>query len=444
MVVQLILSLAILVTLHEFGHYIAAKMFKTRVEKFYLFFNPWFSVYKKKIGETEWGLGWLPLGGYVKISGMIDESMDTEQMKQEPQPWEFRSKPAWQRLIIMLGGIIVNLILGFFIYILIFWGYGRKVMDVASIENGYAFGEVLQKYGFDNGDRILSMKGEAFKSGDDAGKAIMLRNARNFEVLKSDGTVQEIALPKDVEYEIFATDGMKTVQPRINALIGDVVDTLEAGKKGLKKGDLVLAVNGKKIMFWDEMTTAIQANKDKEITLTVLRGSSQKDIALMVNEGGVIGVQSDGELANNGFKMKQIKYGLFGAVDFGMHHGYHTLRDYVVSLKFIFTSKGASSLGGVGTIAQLFSPDKDDAGKPKINWQAFWATTAFLSFMLAFLNLLPIPALDGGHVMFTLIEMVTGRKLPDKFMEYAQMFGVILLLGLMLYANGMDIFRALK
>jgi regulator of sigma E protease len=444
MVVQLILSLAILVTLHEFGHYIAAKMFKTRVEKFYLFFNPWFSIYKKKIGETEWGLGWLPLGGYVKISGMIDESMDTEQMKQEPQPWEFRSKPAWQRLIIMMGGIIVNLILGFVIYIFIFWGYGRKVMDVSSLENGYSYGEVLQKYGFENGDRILSMSGEEFKSSDDAGKSIMLRNARNFEVLKSDGTVKEITLPKDVEYEIFATEGMQTVQPRIYAAIGGVVDTLEAGKKGVKEGDIVIAVNGEAIQFWDEMTSVIKSSKGKDVTLTVLRESGNKDIVLNVKDSGIIGVASDGNPATNGFKTQDLNYGFGSAISAGTHHSYHTLRDYIVSLKFIFTKKGAESLGGVGTIAKLFSPDEDKAGKPMINWQAFWTTTAFLSFMLAFLNFLPIPALDGGHVMFTLVEMVSGRKLPEKFMEYAQMFGIILLLGLMLYANGMDIFRALK
>jgi regulator of sigma E protease len=257
---QLILALAILVTVHEFGHYLAARAFKTRVEKFYLFFNPWFSVFKKKIGDTEWGLGWLPLGGYVKIAGMIDESMDTEQMKQEPQPWEFRYKPAWQRLIIMLGGIIVNLILGFGIYIFILWGYGKTYVGAEGNGHGVYVGEVLQQYGFQNGDKIVSMGGKEIKSLDEVGKGIMLRAEREFVVLHEDGTEETIKLPEDVEYEIFKTEGMNTVSHRYYPIIGQVVDGLEAHKKGLKAGDAVLAINGNEIKFWDEFTESIKSN----------------------------------------------------------------------------------------------------------------------------------------------------------------------------------------
>jgi regulator of sigma E protease len=432
---QLILALAILVTVHEFGHYLAARAFKTRVEKFYLFFNPWFSVFKKKIGDTEWGLGWLPLGGYVKISGMIDESMDTEQMKQDPQPWEFRSKPAWQRLIIMLGGIIVNLILGFAIYIFILWGYGKTIVPAESNGHGVLVGEVLQKYGFQNGDEIVSMGGQEIRSLDQVGKGIMLRGQREFQVLHSDGSESTILLPADVEYEIFQTEGMNTVSHRYLSIIGAVVDTMEAGKKGVLAGDVVKAVNGIGIMYWDELTTAIQAGKSSEIQLTVARSGEMVDLLLEVDSTGRIGIQLSDDLAAHGLKKEKIDYSFGQAMGAGFGFGYQTLRDYVVSLKFIFTSKGATGLGGIGTIANLYGS--------KWVWHDFWMTTAFLSFMLAFLNLLPIPALDGGHVAFLTVEMITGKPLPQKFMEYAQTFGIILLLGLMLYANGLDILRGL-
>lgn len=432
---QLILALAILVTVHEFGHYLAARAFKTRVEKFYLFFNPWFSVFKKKIGDTEWGLGWLPLGGYVKISGMIDESMDTEQMKQEPQPWEFRSKPAWQRLIIMLGGIIVNLVLGFLIYIFILWGYGKTIVPAAGNGHGVLVGEVLQKYGFENGDEILSMGNKEVLSLDQVGKGIMLRGEREFKVRHVDGSEALISLPIDVEYEIFQTEGMNTVSHRFLSVIGAVVDTMEAGRKGVKAGDVVTAVNGAYIAYWDELTMAIQANKSNQLELTVLRDGALVALMLDVDSTGRIGIQLSDDLAAHGLEKKKIDYSFVQAVGAGFGFGHQTLRDYVVSLKFIFTSKGATGLGGIGTIANLYGA--------KWVWHDFWMTTAFLSFMLAFLNLLPIPALDGGHVAFLTVEMITGKPLPQKFMEYAQMVGIFLLLGLMLYANGLDILRGL-
>jgi regulator of sigma E protease len=432
---QLILALAILVTVHEFGHYLAARAFKTRVEKFYLFFNPWFSVFKKKIGDTEWGLGWLPLGGYVKIAGMIDESMDTEQMKQEPQPWEFRYKPAWQRLIIMLGGIIVNLILGFGIYIFILWGYGKTYVGAEGNGHGVYVGEVLQQYGFQNGDKIVSMGGKEIKSLDEVGKGIMLRAEREFVVLHEDGTEETIKLPEDVEYEIFKTEGMNTVSHRYYPIIGQVVDGLEAHKKGLKAGDAVLAINGNEIKFWDEFTESIKSNAGGTLALTIERAGKIEEISVDVDSTGKIGIAMSTEIAEHGLSKSKIDYSFADAFSAGIGFGYQTLRDYVVSLKFIFTSKGATGLGGVGTIANLYGS--------KWVWHDFWMTTAFLSFMLAFLNLLPIPALDGGHVAFLSWEMITGKSLPQKFLEYAQMVGIIFLLGLMLYANGLDVLRGL-
>jgi regulator of sigma E protease len=435
MIVAAILLLGPLIAIHEFGHYLAARAFKTRVEKFYLFFNPWFSVFKKKIGDTEWGLGWLPLGGYVKIAGMIDESMDTEQMKQEPQPWEFRSKPAWQRLIIMLGGIIVNLILGFGIYIFILWGYGKTYVGAEGNGHGVYVGEVLQQYGFQNGDKIVSMGGKEIKSLDEVGKGIMLRAEREFVVLHEDGTEETIKLPEDVEYEIFKTEGMNTVSHRYYPIIGQVVDGLEAHKKGLKAGDAVLAINGNEIKFWDEFTESIKSNAGGTLALTIERAGKIEEISVDVDSTGKIGIAMSTEIAEHGLSKSKIDYSFADAFSAGIGFGYQTLRDYVVSLKFIFTSKGATGLGGVGTIANLYGS--------KWVWHDFWMTTAFLSFMLAFLNLLPIPALDGGHVAFLSWEMITGKSLPQKFLEYAQMVGIIFLLGLMLYANGLDVLRGL-
>ncbi len=432
---QLILALAILVTVHEFGHYLAARAFKTRVEKFYLFFNPWFSVFKKKIGDTEWGLGWLPLGGYVKIAGMIDESMDTEQLKQEPQPWEFRSKPAWQRLIIMLGGIIVNLILGFGIYIFILWGYGKSYVNAEGNGHGIQVGEVLQKYGFQNGDRVLTMGDKKIKSLDEVGKGIMLRGERDFVVRHANGEEQSISLPKDVEYEIFKTEGMNTVSHRLYAIVGEVSDTLEADKKGIKSGDKIVAVKGETIVFWSELTESLKSSKNSSLPITIDRSGEIKEIVLDIDSTGIAGIKPIDDLAKHDLSKTKINYSFGEAFSAGIGFGYQTLRDYVVSLKFIFTKKGATGLGGVGTIANLYGA--------KWVWHDFWMTTAFLSFMLAFLNLLPIPALDGGHVTFLTWEMITGKSLPQKFLEYAQMFGIIFLLGLMLYANGLDVLRGL-
>jgi regulator of sigma E protease len=405
-------------------------MFKTRVEKFYLFFNPWFSLYKKKIGETEWGLGWLPLGGYVKISGMVDESMDTEQLKQDPQPWEFRSKPAWQRLIIMLGGIIVNLFVGFLIYILILWAYGSSYYDINSNNEGLAVGEVLKAHGFRDGDKILSMEGDKIKSLDEASKGVMLRGSRNFEVLHADGTMSKIQLPEDVDYEIFQTEGMTVFNHRTQPILGEMDASMPGYKLGLRENDRVISVNGKAITYFYELSEILKKNKEKTVKLEYSRNDKTKVISAPVDKNGKIGIAVSNEL-----KLVPVSYNLSESITSGIQRGVQTLGDYTSQLKFIFTKKGVSGLGGFATIGNMFGP--------QWVWADFWAMTAFLSFILAVMNLLPIPALDGGHVMFLIVEMITRRPVPQKFLEYAQMFGVILLLGLMLYANGLDLLRGL-
>jgi regulator of sigma E protease len=335
----------------------------------------------------------------------------------------------------MLGGIIVNLILGFGIYIFILWGYGKTYVGAEGNGHGVYVGEVLQQYGFQNGDKIVSMGGKEIKSLDEVGKGIMLRAEREFVVLHEDGTEETIKLPEDVEYEIFKTEGMNTVSHRYYPIIGQVVDGLEAHKKGLKAGDAVLAINGNEIKFWDEFTESIKSNAGGTLALTIERAGKIEEISVDVDSTGKIGIAMSTEIAEHGLSKSKIDYSFADAFSAGIGFGYQTLRDYVVSLKFIFTSKGATGLGGVGTIANLYGS--------KWVWHDFWMTTAFLSFMLAFLNLLPIPALDGGHVAFLSWEMITGKSLPQKFLEYAQMVGIIFLLGLMLYANGLDVLRGL-
>jgi len=433
---QFILALAILITIHEFGHFLAARAFKTRVEKFYLFFNPWFSIFKKKIGDTEWGLGWLPLGGYVKISGMIDESMDTEQLKQEPQPWEFRSKPAWQRLIIMLGGIIVNLIFGYLVYILVLWYYGDKYYDANLDGRGYQYGEVMRKYGFENGDVILTMGGKDVRNLIDVTKGVMLRGERNFQVQKTDGSVASIKLPKKVDDEIFQAAGMDVVSARIQVIVDSVTPKSGAFNAGLLKGDRIVSVNNTEIAYFDEFQRELKQYKNSNIDLGVIRADELLVLNVAVDSNSRLGFSPNTEFEDHGFKMITDKYSFSQAFSTGLSKGHFTLTDYVAQFKFVFTKKGASQLGGFISIAKIYDS--------KWNWYRFWVNTAMISFILAFMNLLPIPALDGGHVLFLSVEMITGKTLPQKFLEYAQMVGIILLLALMLYANGNDVVGLFK
>ena len=432
---QFLLSLSILVILHEFGHYLTARYFGIRVEKFYLFFNPWFSLFKKKIGDTEWGIGWLPLGGFVKISGMIDESMDTEQMAQPAQPWEFRSKPAWQRLIVMIGGVVVNILVGIIIYILVLFTYGAEKVDVNKLSDGMSIHPYMEKYNLFSGDNIIAIDGETVTHTEDINKGILLRGAEILTVITPEGEEKTIELVEGLDYELFEEGAFPVVGLRANdvsiAALGDDSVMINAG---FMEGDKFLSVNGQSIQFYDQITRERYLNKEKDIDVTVLRGTDTVTLTTKVNDKGQMGFYGDMKVVDtSAISTEYYSFGAsFGA---GISMGYWTWSDYASQLKFLFTKKGAQSLGGFGTIAKLFPPVWD--------WYRFWLTTAFISIVLAFMNILPIPALDGGHVVFLLYEMITGKEAPQKVLEYAQYVGIFLLLGLMLYANGNDIYRAI-
>lgn len=431
---QLILSLSILVVLHELGHFIPARLFKTRVEKFYLFFNPWFSLFKKKIGETEWGIGWLPLGGYVKISGMVDESMDKEQLAQPAQPWEFRSKPAWQRLIIMLGGVTVNLIVGIVIYICVMFAYGKEELHSKDLKAGLAINPYLQKYDLNSGDNIVAIDGEEITNFDEINKIIMLRGGRNLSVIHADGTKETIKLPENVEYELFKNGAYPAVSLRTQTHVVDsVIAKSPAEKAGLKKGDVILSINDHQIDYYDVVLKELYSSKGKVANLVVLRGKDTVDLKATVRPEGTIGFQAKLDDFIDEKSIHTIHFSFGESIGKGIDRGFTTLSDYVSQMKFIFTEKGATSIGGFGSIGNLFTPTW--------NWQNFWMMTAMISIILAFMNILPIPALDGGHVVFLLYEIITGREAPQKVLEYAQYVGFFLLMGLLLYANGNDIYR---
>ena len=429
--IQLLLSLSLLIVLHELGHFIPAKLFKTRVEKFYLFFDVKFSLFKKKIGETVYGIGWLPLGGYVKIAGMIDESMDKEQMAGPPQPWEFRSKPAWQRLIIMLGGVTVNIIVGFVIYMGILYFYGRNITTNEDIPQGFAVTQQFKDYGFRDGDHILTVNGEPFEDVMEINRYMFLRDVSKVEVKHRDGSIESISVPEDAGTKMFQNDTHFPFTPRRLAILDTVLEDHPAGKAGFQKNDKIIAVNGTSVQFYDEFQNLTL--KDKENTIVVSREDKVDTLRVTPNEKGIIGVNSFGKDIVSQIGKTEIKYSFGESIVGGVSFGYNTLKDYVKQFKYVFTSKGATQVGGFGAIGNLF-PDAWD-------WQSFWATTALISIILAFMNILPIPALDGGHVMFLLYEIVTGRKPNDKFMEYAQMVGFFILIALVLFANGNDIYR---
>lgn len=429
--IQLLLSLSLLIVLHELGHFIPAKLFKTRVEKFFLFFDVKFALFKKKIGDTVYGIGWLPLGGYVKISGMIDESMDKEQMEGPAQPWEFRSKPAWQRLIIMLGGVTVNIIVGFVIYQSLLFAYGRDITTNEDMPEGFAVAQEFKEFGFRDGDHILKVNGEDFENVKLINKHLFLRDVTSVEVKHKDGVVETLSVPEDIGVEMFKKDILKPFQPMRMAVIDTVAPDYPAASAGFKDGDKVVSVNGEAIGYWHEFTNTIKNNIDKESLVVVSRNGQLDSLRVTPNETGQIGVQNYAkELVG---KHTHISYSFTESFTGGIGYGYNVLKDYVKQFKYVFTSKGATQVGGFGAIGNLF-PDT-------WNWINFWETTALISIILAFMNILPIPALDGGHVMFLLYEMATGRKPNDKFMEYAQMIGFFLLIALVLFANGNDIYR---
>lgn len=436
---QLVLSLSLLVIIHEGGHFFFARLFKIRVEKFYIFFDPWFSLFKfkPKNSETEYGVGWLPLGGYCKISGMIDESMDTEQMKQPAQPWEFRSKPAWQRLLVMIGGVLMNFLLALFIYSMILFTWGEQYVALKDMTSGMKFNEQAQKIGFRDGDILLSADGNELVRFD----MDMLRSiveAKEVKVLRH-GTEATVLLP-----ELSLLDVAKQDPPFLAAYQPNVIDSVlpEGGfaQAGIAKGDSIVAVNSRPITSWneflDEMAN-VQARAEVEqhptASLTVVRsrGGVRDTLSVTTDTNykvGAIGGWLD-------YKVTSVDYGFFESFPAGIALGVHTLKGYVNDMKYVFTKEGAKSVGGFGTIGSIF---------PKVwDWERFWSMTAFLSIILAFMNILPIPALDGGHVLFLLYEIIVRRKPSDKFLEYAQMVGMGLLFALLIWANFNDVLRFL-
>lgn len=430
---QLILSLSILVIVHECGHFLFAKLFKVRVEKFYLFFNPWFSLfkYKPKKSETEYGIGWLPLGGYVKISGMIDESMDKEALAQPPQPWEFRTKPAGQRLLIMIGGVLMNFILAFFIYAMIVFAWGEEYIPVSNVKMGFTYNEVFHEAGFQEGDILVSANGISFDGIDirrDVNKLFDLLEAKEVKILREGETIS-IQLPKDFINKNLSKESI--IDYRFPFIVKSISGGSPALKAGLEAGDSIVGLNGSTRMSTNEISKELENYKEKELTLHIYRNGQTQDVLIIPNEFGKIGVALC--MPNEIYETVKRHYNFFSSFPAGIRIGIETAQGYLKGLKYIFTKEGAESVGGFGTIANIF-PEK-------WHWPSFWNMTAFLSIILGVMNLLPIPALDGGHVMFLLYEVVSGRKPNDKFMEYAQMVGMFLLLALLLYANGMDVFR---
>jgi regulator of sigma E protease len=434
-----LLSLSLLIVLHELGHFLPAKAFKTRVEKFYLFFDIKFSLFKKKIGETVYGIGWLPLGGYVKIAGMIDESMDTEQMSQPAKPWEFRSKPAWQRLIIMLGGVTVNFLVALLIYVFASFYYGDADISTDSIRDGYwVTNPVFTELGAKTGDKIISIDGERYENYSDLRRNMI--TAERFTV-ERDGQLITIDLPVDFLGKLSTSEDLSFFELRIPFMVGQVPDSSHNAQAGLERGDLLQKIEAIEIAYFDQAKDALEKYKGQEVAATFLREGQPITLDLKVSEAGLIGIQPGGtykQFEEMGyFQIVQKKYGFWESFSVGAGKFSNQLAGYWLQLKKIFTpSTGAyKGVGGFKAIFDIF-PDT-------WSWQQFWGITAFLSIMLAVLNLLPIPALDGGHVMFLLYEMVSGRKPSDRFMEYAQMFGFFLLLALILFANGNDIYKAL-
>jgi regulator of sigma E protease len=429
--IQLLLSLSILIVLHELGHFIPAKIFKTRVEKFFLFFDVKFALFKRKFGDTVYGIGWLPLGGYVKISGMIDESMDKEQMAQTPKPWEFRTKPAWQRLIIMLGGVTVNLILGFLIYIMILFVWGKNTLPNSAMPLGMGVSPLAKEIGFEKGDQILTVDGNPLEVALDINKMLLIRSVQEVEVERSNRRKVTLSIPENIGDRMFSSGQMGILYPRFPAEIDSVLTDKNAYSAGFVAGDKIIAADNVIIEDWGELRDFNSNKSNQSVQYVVERNQTRDTLNLILDAEGKMGV-----FPRNSIKISQIEISLGQSIVEGFSYGYWTLYDYVAQFKYVFTKKGASQLGGFGAIGSLF-PDSWD-------WRAFWASTAFISIILAFMNLLPIPALDGGHVMFLLYEMISGRKPNDKFMEYAQMVGFFLLLALVIYANGNDLFRFLS
>ncbi len=432
-IAQFLLSLSILVFLHEMGHFLLAKLFHTRVEKFYIFFNPWFSLFKKKLGDTEYGIGWLPLGGYVKISGMIDESMDKEAMKQPPKSYEFRSKPAYQRLLIMIGGVLVNFVLALVIYSFILYTWGEQYLPAKNAKYGIMCDSVALDMGLKNGDMILSVDNKEVDRFHSIFHDIIVDNVSSIQV-RRDGIIVDI--PVSDEHIAPLLKSTEFIHPRFPFIIEDYQKESPAREAGLQIEDQVIGINGKEIQFFDEFRDELAGLKSQEISVNVLREGEKLEYNLTTTSDAAIGVLV--RPSSRFFELKRVEYTFLEAVPAGISKGFSRASSYLKQLKLIVTpkTKAYEQLGGFIKIGSIFSKTW--------NWQLFWEMTALLSIILAIMNLLPIPALDGGHVMFLLYEIISGRKPGDKFMEYAQIAGMGLLLLLLLYANGNDVVQIFR
>lgn len=437
-ILQFLLSLSILVIIHELGHFMMAKLFKTRVEKFYLFFDPWFSLLKFRKGETEYGIGWLPLGGYVKISGMIDESMDKEQMKLPPQPWEFRSKPSWQRLLIMTGGVLFNFILAMLIYVLVLFGWGETYLPTSSVKYGIVTDSIGHAIGLKNGDKIISVDNQYIDNFMQITTDIVLNNRNSIQV-EREGEEISLDVPDDYVPQVLKGRGM--IEPRTPFgpfVISAFGKESPARDAGVTEGDEIVSIDSVRFQFFDEFQNYLKQNKDRQVVLNINRSGEIYDIPVRPTEAGMLGVARSSASLSEIFELKTVRYGILESIPAGIKKGFRTMADYLKQFRLIFSkdTKAYESLGGFITIGNIFPGVWD--------WQAFWNLTAFLSIILAVMNILPIPALDGGHVMFLLYEVVTGRKPSDKFMEYAQIAGMVILLSLLVLANGNDILRLIR
>lgn len=436
------LALAFLVVIHEFGHYIFARIFGIRVEKFYMFFDPWFSIAKWKPKpkpgadpsksswrDTEYGIGWIPLGGYCKISGMIDESLDTEQMAREPQPWEFRTKPAWQRLLVMAGGVLFNFILAVLIYAGIAWHWGTAYVPFDAATEGFDFVPAAEAVGFRSGDIPLSADGVKLDASD-PDYVFRMAEAKEVKVLRNHRDTVTIALPEDFILSLNKDKGFMSY--RLPVYIDRIVPGEPAAKAGLIEGDHIVAIDTIPTPSFGELTAALLANAGRSVPVTVERDGRSETFTITPTEGGKLGFQL--KKLTDVYPVVTEHYGFFGSFPKGWELGTTTLSNYVTSMKHVFTKEGAKQVGGFGAIGGMFPAEW--------NWLSFWEITAFISLALAFMNLLPIPGLDGGHIMFLLWEVVTRRKVSENVLINAQYAGMIFLILLMLYANANDIFRA--
>jgi regulator of sigma E protease len=437
-ILQFLLSLSLLVLIHELGHFMFARIFKTRVEKLYLFFDPWFSLFKFKKGDTEYGIGWLPLGGYAKISGMIDESLDTEQLKQPPQPWEFRSKTSWQRLLIMTGGVFFNFILAILIYVFVLFSWGETYLPTSNVKYGIVTDSTGYKLGLRNGDKVLSVDNQYIDNFYTITSDIVLNNRKTIQV-EREGQVINLDITLDYIKNVLKKQGQ--IEPRTPFspyIITTLAKISPAKDAGVLANDELVGLDNIKFTWFDEFQKYLAANKNRPLTMNLLRKGEHVNIAVTPNDAGMLGIGDNLRTIGTIFELKTINYGFFQSIPAGISKGFKSIGNYLKQFRLIFSRhiKAYESLGGFITIGSIFPGVWD--------WQSFWELTAFLSIILAVMNILPIPGLDGGHVMFLLFEVVTGRKPSDKFLEYAQIAGMIILFSLLIFANGNDVIKWLR